>query len=154
MKLAVDPGQAMISANIQLVLVPRQGYQDSICFTLNPELEIQALTAQELIHYEFKSRARDNLVLYIQEPILAGEQINIALAYKGRIDDAPIHKMDTSLYWYPRNPDTSPSTIRAKFALPGNWQIGDPPMGMGKHGKWLYENREPQSPLNVIFTAR
>ena len=154
MKLIVDPEEATISANVQMVFLPRQGYQDSICFFLNPGLEIHSLTAQALKYYEFYAGDTGNLVLYIQEPVLPNEQLHIAMSYSGRLDNQPVMNMDTSLFWYPLNTDARPCTFTAKFALPGNWEISSPPTRMGKHGKWLYQSELPHNSLNVIFTGK
>lgn len=150
----IDPEQANISANVQIVFIPRLEYHDSICFSLNSCLEIHSLTAQELRYYKFNDNDSGNLVLYIQEPIYPSEQLHIALSYTGKLDNKPVHKLDSGMLWYPMNPDATPATFQAKFAIPGDWQISSPQTGMGKHGKWLYQNEQPRSSINLIFTGR
>ncbi len=152
-KAIIEPEQAKISANVQMIFVPRQEYRDSICFSLNPGLEITSLTAQELKYYEFHTRDTGNLVLYIQDPVGPNEQLHISLSYEGTLSGEAIISMDSSLFWYPVNSNSSPSTFQAKFALSGKWQISDPATGAGKHGKRLYATRQPLNSLNIIFTG-
>jgi hypothetical protein len=152
-KAAIDPEEAMISANVQMIFLPRQEYVDSICFLLNPGLKTHSLTAQELKYYEFNSMDTGKLVLYIQEPIRPNEQLHIAMSYSGKLAKQTLTNMDSSIFWYPVNRDTPPSTFQAKFALPGNWHISNVATGRGKHGKHLYQSKLPQPALNLIFTS-
>ena len=150
---SIEPDQARISANVQMVLVTRQEYRDSICFSLNPGVKIHALTAQVLRYYEFYDRDTCNLVLYIEDPVGPGEQLSISLSYEGQLSDELLISMDSSLYWYPVNNGSHPATFQAEFSLPGNWQISEPLIVPGKHGKRLYQSRLPRNSLSIIFTA-
>jgi len=152
-KAAIDPEEASISANVQMVFIPRQEHSDSICFYLNPGVEILSLTAQELKHYKFFHADTGKLVLYIQETVRPFEQLHISLSYAGKLANRSLVSMDSSIFWYPVNIDTPPSTFQAKFALPGKWQISNLTTGTGKHGKRLYQSTLPQSALNLIFTS-
>jgi hypothetical protein len=164
-----NPETASLAANVQMVLVAGREYRDSICFRLNPGVEIRSLAAQELEHYEFNKADSGRLVIFIEEPVATGDQLHISLSYSGKLgsidrkknahgDPVPIEPgitiMDSALYWIPVNDDTVPFTLRAKFALPGNWYISRPAANAGRHGKWLIETVKPQHSLSIIFDQR
>ena len=151
-QVELDPGSAQFSANVQMVYLTGKPYTDSICFYLNRDVEIHTLAAQELQHYRFERGDTGLLILYIEDPVSANEQLHISLSYSGRINKQEVLHLDSSHFWYPVNEDTPPSTFQAKFALPGEWQISHPPASTGKHGKRLIETRKPQNSLNIIFT--
>ncbi|MFC2115629.1 hypothetical protein ACFLTU_04100 [Bacteroidota bacterium] len=149
----VDPSTALLSANVQMVLVARREYHDSICFNLNTGLEIQALTAQELKHYDFYKSESGRLVLYIQDPVFPNDQLHISMSYSGRLAGQEVLNLDSSLLWYPSNEDTKPCTYLAKIALPGSWQIIQPEVSTGKHGKFLVQNQNPQDFIDIVFAT-
>ena len=148
----IDPSTSSISANVQIVFVARKEYHDSICFFLNPGVEIHSLAAQELEHYVFQETGTGELVLYTEDPVFPGDQLHISLSYSGLLGNQEIHHLDSSLLWYPVNEDTQPCTYQAKFALPGSWQINDPEVSFGKHGKWLLQARKPRDAFKIEFT--
>ena len=84
----MDPGQGFLSANVQMVFVPRQRYSDSICFRLDPGLRIHSLAAQELKHYSFKQSGGGWLVLYLQDPVESHDQLHISMSYSGTLKSA------------------------------------------------------------------
>jgi hypothetical protein len=77
-----DPASTSLSASVQMVFIPDQEYHDSITFQLNDKVDIHSLTAQELKYYEFDT---GRLVLYIEDPVMPGEQLHISLNYSGVI---------------------------------------------------------------------
>ena len=150
----VQPESARIAANVQMVFVAGKEYTDSICFRLNPELKIQSMAAQVLEKYRFNENGDGKLILYIEEQINPGESLQVSLSYSGQLGPNEIHRLDSSLHWYPMNEDTRPCTYQAKFALPGKWHITDPDSGIGKHGKWLVESRDTLESLEISFAKK
>ena len=149
----MDPDSAWLAANVQIVFVARQEYHDSLCFDLNPGVEIHSLTAQELEHYRFGEYQPGKLVLFIEDPVYPNEQLQIAMSYSGRLYPEGISHLDSGIIWYPVNEDTSPCTYQAKFALPGKWKISHPETGLGKHGKWLLQSIEPKQSFDIRFSV-
>lgn len=147
------PDSAWLSANVQMVFVARQEYNDSICFDLNPGVDIHSLTAESLEHYLFGEYQSGKLVLYLEDPVLPNKQLHIALSYSGSLSPDGISRLDSNLAWYPANANTRPCTYHAKFALPGTWQISHPEAGIGAHGKWLLQSPEPKRSLDIVFSA-
>jgi hypothetical protein len=160
----LDPGTGLISANVQMVFVARQDYSDSICFRLNPALNIHTLAAQNLEHYIYRQSDSGWLVIFLEDPIGPRDQLHISLSYSGQLlgstrkvreeDQKDFMQLDSTLYWYPANQDTWPFTFQAKFALPGSWQIIRPDASTGRHGKWLIHSGEPQKSMNILFTRK
>lgn len=153
-QVEVEPESSLLSANVQMVFVARQEYHDSICFSLNPGVEIQALTAQNLRYYKFYGPDTGRLVLYIDDPVLPDVQLHISMSYSGRLSKQEVWQLDSSLLWYPVNEDTQPCTYHAKFALPGYLQISHPEANTDKHGKLLVQNLEPGNFIEIVFAAR
>jgi hypothetical protein len=137
------PDSSWIAADVQMVFVPRQTYHDSICFNLNPGLEIRSLSAQELHHYEFYRTDTGRLVLYIEEPVHPAEQLYISLSYSGGLGTGLSRELNQALFWYPVNPDVIPATFRIQLELPVQWQILEPSASPGRKGKHLYETHIP-----------
>lgn len=166
----VDPGNSLISANVQIVLVASREYRDSISFALNPGVEIQSLTAQELEHYQFGEYHHGRLVLFIEEHVQPGDQLHISLSYSGKLtgnknagsgqdhgtgygpDNSGKLILDNSLLWLPVNRDTRSMTFMGKFALPGEWILSQPESGTGKHGKWLVQVVDPGEIPEIVFS--
>ncbi|HEC41958.1 MAG TPA: hypothetical protein ENI20_03940 [Bacteroides sp.] len=148
----VVPDSAWLSANVQIVFVAGQEYRDSICFDLNPGVEIHSLAAQELEHYRFGEYQSGRLVLYIEDPVHPNDDLNISLSYSGRLSPGGISRLDSNLMWFPVNNDTRPFTYHAKVALPGKWGISHPRTSRGEHGKWLLQSLEPQQSFDISLT--
>jgi hypothetical protein len=153
-QLELDPGTAKISANMQMVLLARREYHDSICFRLNPDLRILSLAAQELEFYRFDPEDSGRLVLYIEEAVRPFDQLHISLSYSGRLSAQAVNSLDSTLLWYPVNHDTSPCTYMAKLALPGGWQVVHPEAQTGKHGKWQMHAEKPCSSIEIRLARR
>jgi len=140
-----DPATSDLSANVQMVLVAGQEYHDSIIFQLNGSLDIISLTAQELKYYEFDY---GRLVLYIQDPILAGDQIHISMTYKGLIGNGP--KGSTlptpDNLWYPINQGIDKLTYSIMLELPGQYRLEEPWIQRGQ--SWFWETKKPLASIS------
>lgn len=150
----LDPGSKLFSANLQIVLVARQEYRDSICFSLNPDLNIHALAAQELEHYLFRVSDSSRLVLYLEDPVSPGDELLISMSYSGHLPGNGITLLDPSTGWYPVNEDSHPCTYLIKLALPGSWKVSNPAAGTGEHGKWLIQSQDPEEAIRILLTPR
>ncbi len=135
-----DPASTQLSANVQMVFVPKQEYYDSISFRLNEFVEIQSLTAQELKYYEFE---RGRLVLYIEEAVMPGDQLHISLTYKGMIGFGPGREtmLTPDRLWYPVNPGIEKLTYSIALDLPEQYSLEDP--GIQKGQSWHLGTDEP-----------
>ena len=111
-----DPASSGLLANVQIVFVPQQEYRDSIILQLNEHLSIHSLTAQELRYYEFNA---GRLVLYIEEPVMPGDQLHISMNYSGIIGDGLI----PALAWYPLIPDIEKLTYSVELELPEPYSL-------------------------------
>lgn len=145
----LDPASALLSANVQMVYVARQDYTDSICFRLNPGVEVHSLASQELVHYRFGEYDRGMLVIYIEEPVAKNDRLHISLSYSGKISPQEVRQLDSTLFWLPANEDTGLYTYQVKIALPKPWKVMRPAASSGQHGKWQLESRKPRESLIV-----
>lgn len=130
-----DPATTSLSANVQMVFVPGQEYHDSITFELNESLEILSLTAQELKYYEFD---KGQLVLYIEDAIMADDQIHISLTYKGMIGDGPGKGtlLTPDMLWYPVNRGIDKLTYSLALDLPEHYRLEEPWIRRGQSWHW------------------
>jgi hypothetical protein len=160
----LDPGSGRISANVQMVFVARNEYSDSICFRLNPGLNLQTLAAQDLEHYIYRQSDSGWLVIFLEDPIGPNDQLHISLSYSGQLSESTLKvreedprdfiQMDSNLLWYPASEDTRPFTYQVKFDLPGSWQMLQPNAEEVHRGKWLIRSGEPQKSMNFLFARR
>ncbi len=151
-----DPATTVLSANVQLVFIPRQEYHDSITFQLNDHMEIQSLTAQELKYYEFED---GRLVLYIEEAVMPGDQLHISLNYSGMIGNSLSTKTDLvpdpalglilgpDQVWYPVNPYTEKLTYFVEIGLPEAYSLDG--TGIRKGRKWQLLTEKPLGSIKI-----
>jgi hypothetical protein len=139
-----DPASTLLSANVQMVFVPIQEYHDSITFRLNEFVEIQSLTAQELMYFKFD---RGRLVLYIEEAVMPGDQLHISLTYKGMIGGGT--ERDAMLkpdrLWYPVNPGIKKLTYSIELDLPEQYRLEKPGVRKGQY--WHWGTEKPQGAI-------
>jgi len=149
---AYDPATTLLSANVQIVFVPGRKYQDSIVFKLNENVEILALTAQELKYYEFN---KGRLILYIEEAVLPGDQLHISMNYKGLIgndpygvrDLGPVRILGPDQVWYPVSTDIEKLTYSIEMEIP------DPYRSMGSvdsnRRTWQISTEKPMGSITI-----
>ena len=135
-----NPATSSLSANVQMVLVAEQEYRDSIIFQLNESVEILSLTGQELKYYEFD---KGRLVLYIEDAVMAGDQIHISMTYKGMIGNGPDRGTlpTPDNLWYPINQGIDKLTYSIMLELPGQYILEEPWIRKGQN--WHWETKKP-----------
>ena len=129
-----QPAGNSLSANVQMVFVPGQAFHDSIIFRLDEQMEIESLAAQELKYYEFND---GRLVLYIEEPVMPGDQLHISMTYRGQFGDAPIQGSD----WYPDQESIDKLTYAVEMDLPESYEPGAPAERKGH--RWFWGTEKP-----------
>jgi hypothetical protein len=140
-----NPATSSLSANVQMVLVAEQEYRDSIIFQLNESVEIISLTAQELKYYEFDY---GRLVLYIEDAVMAGDQIHISMTYKGMIGNGPEKGvfLTPEKRWYPVNQGIDKLTYSIMLELPGQYSLEEPWIKKGQ--SWHWETKKPLASIS------
>lgn len=149
LQVEADPSSCRIAVNLQLVFLARTQHSDSLCFTLNPALGIETLTAQDLDHYRYSATDTGRLVLYLDHPVYPGDQLHISLSYKGILPDPPLARLDSSLLWYPCNEESLPAGFLVKLSIPGDWRVAHPEATPGRHGKWNILIGESPNPPSI-----
>jgi len=141
-----NPSTTSLSANVQMVFVAGQEYNDSITFQLNESVEILSLTAQELKYYEFD---RGLLVLFIEEAVMKGDQIHISLTYQGFIGDGPDrgNLLTPDQLWYPVNRGIDKLTYSIELDLPEHFSLEEPWVRKGQ--SWHWSIKKPMAVIDL-----
>ena len=148
----IDPGSGMFDVNLQMVYVPLLNHTDSIVFHLDETFSIGSLSAQELVSYELNEEGR--LVLYIQDPVEAGDQIHISMSYSGRTGyklspgEASLI-IDSTLKWFPVNDDIPHMTYRIRIGFPESYRMDGENVGGKSNKTYLLESTEPESSIRL-----
>ena len=150
----IDPGSGMFDVNLQMVYVPLINHTDSIVFHLDEAFSIGSLSAQELVRYELNEGGR--LVLYIQDPVAAGDQVHVSMSYSGRTEcklspgeDSLI--IDSALNWFPISDDIPLMTYRLRIGFSESYHMDGENVGGKSNKTYLLESLEPESSIRFFI---
>ena len=154
----IDPESGLFDVNLQMVYLPPSNQNDSIVFLLDEEFAISSLSAQELVRYEFYEGGR--LVLYIQEPVAAGDQLNISMSYAGitgyKLSPGEDYlSIGSSMIWFPVNDKIKTMTYRLDVNLPEGYRVDGSNFNGRSMNTYRQESRKPVSsiPVRIIQDA-
>jgi hypothetical protein len=150
----IDPISGIFDVNLQMVYVPGIQHNDSIEFHLDRSFSISSIGAQELIRYE--SYNDDRLVLYIQNPVIEGDQLHISISYSGKPGAGfspaeDLYIIDSSLNWYPFNTDIPRMTCRLRIGLPEGYYMDGDGVQEKPMNNYFLESREPVSSIRFAI---
>ena len=120
----IDPRSGLFDVNLQLVYLSPSDHYDSLVFRLDKAFTIHSLSAQELIRYEFSG----DLVLYIQDPVLAGDRLHVSMSYSGKTEFQFSPGMDhldiaSAREWLPFRDDMEALSYRLNITLPEGFLV-------------------------------
>ena len=150
----IDPVSGIFDMNLQMVYVPRIQQKDSIEFHLDEAFSITSIGAQELVRYE--SYSGDRLVLYIQNPVIEGDQIHISMSYSGKpgakfSPGEDLYIIDSILNWFPVNDDIPLMTCRLRIGLPEGYHLEGADVHKKLLNNYIVESREPVSSIRLAI---